>query len=99
MEESRLTTRVLGLICFTFLVVACYGGAFFGGGQFAFRDAAHFYYPHYYRVQQEWAAGHLPLWEPRENSGMPLLGNPMAAVLYPGKILFAILPYAWGLRS
>ncbi len=99
MEESRLTTRVLGLICFTFLVVACYGGALFGGGQFAFRDAAHFYYPLYYRVQQEWAAGHLPLWEPRENSGMPLLGSPMAAVLYPGKILFAILPYAWGLRS
>ena len=56
-------------------------------------------YPLYYRVQQEWAAGHLPLWEPRENSGMPLLGSPMAAVLYPGKILFAILPYAWGLRS
>ena len=99
MEESRLTTRVLGLICFTFLVVACYGGALFGGGQFAFRDAAHFYYPLYYRVQQEWAAGHLPLWEPRENSGMPLLGSPMAAVLYPGKIFFAILPYAWGLRS
>ena len=98
MEESRLTTRVLGLICFTFLVVACYGGALFGGGQFAFRDAAHFYYPLYYRVQQEWAAGHLPLWEPRENSGMPLLGSPMA-VLYPGKILFAILPYAWGLSS
>ena len=98
MEESRLTTRVLGLICFTVLVVACYGTALFGGGQFAFRDASHFYYPLYYRVQQEWASGHLPLWEPRENSGMPILGSPMAAVLYPGKILFAILPYAWALR-
>ena len=29
---------------------------------------------------------------------MPLLGNPTAAVLYPGKLVFAILPYAWGAR-
>ena len=30
---------------------------------------------------------------------MPLLGNPTAAVLYPGKLVFAILPYAWGART
>ena len=29
---------------------------------------------------------------------MPLLGNPTAAVLYPGKLVFAILPYAWAAR-
>ena len=29
---------------------------------------------------------------------MPLLGNPTAAVLYPGKLVFAVLPYAWGAR-
>ena len=29
---------------------------------------------------------------------MPLLGNPAAAVLYPGKVVFAVLPYAWGAR-
>ena len=26
---------------------------------------------------------------------MPLLGNPTAAVLYPGKLVFAVLPYPW----
>ena len=30
---------------------------------------------------------------------MPLLGNPTAAVLYPGKLVFAILPYAWAART
>ncbi len=30
---------------------------------------------------------------------MPLLGNPTAAVLYPGKLVFAVLPYAWGARA
>src|SRR5262249_4854224 len=29
---------------------------------------------------------------------MPLLGNPTAAVLYPGKLVFALLPYAWAAR-
>ncbi len=29
---------------------------------------------------------------------MPLLGNPTAAVLYPGKLIYAVLPYAWGAR-
>src|SRR5205085_2836167 len=68
------------------------------GGQFGYRDAAHFYYPLYWRVQQEWAAGRVPLWEPEENGGMPLLGNPTAAVLYPGKFIYAALPYDWASR-
>jgi hypothetical protein len=29
---------------------------------------------------------------------MPLMGNPAAAVLYPGKLVFAAVPYAWGAR-
>ncbi len=36
---------------------------------------------------------------PEENSGMPLLGNPTAAVLYPGKLIFAVLPYPWAVRA
>ena len=43
-------------------------------------------------MQQEWRAGRLPLWEPEENGGVPLLGNPTAAVLYPGKLIYAALP-------
>jgi hypothetical protein len=27
-----------------------------------------------------------------------MLGSPMAAVLYPAKIVFALFPYAWGVR-
>src|SRR5205823_9638046 len=39
------------------------------------------------------------LWEPEENAGVRLLGNPTAAVLYPGKLIYALLPYAWAARS
>ena len=61
-------------------------------------DASFFYYPLYRRVQQEWAAGRWPLWDPGQNGGTPLLGNPVAAVLYPGKVIYALFPYAWGAR-
>ena len=83
----------LGLLLFS------YADVLFRGEQFAYRDAAHFYYPLYQRVEREWDAGRLPLWEPEENAGMPLLGNPTAAVLYPGKLIYRLAPsYAWGAR-
>jgi hypothetical protein len=66
--------------------------------QFAYRDAAQFYYPLYQRVQEEWAAGRWPLWMPEVNGGMPLLGNPIAAVFYPGKVIYSFLPYPWAAR-
>src|SRR4029079_15661434 len=86
------------LACLALLVFACYGRAIFHGEQFAYRDASQYYYPLHKRVQAEWDAGRWPLWEPEENAGMPLLGNPTAAVLYPGKLVFAILPYASAAR-
>jgi hypothetical protein len=80
------------------LVLACFGPVLFQQRQFGYRDAGHFYYPLYHRVQQEWAAGRIPLWEPEENGGMPLLGNPTAAVLYPGKAVYFLFSYDWATR-
>jgi hypothetical protein len=94
----RLIAPLLILGCFLALILACYGPALLGGRQLAFRDAAHFYYPLYQLVQQEWNEGRWPLWEPEENGGMPLLGNPTAAVLYPGKLIYFVLPYPWAAR-
>ena len=94
----RVDLPLLGPVCALVLLLFVYGPVLFQGEQFAFRDAAHFYYPLYLRVQQEWQAGRWPLWDPGQNGGQPLLGSPMAAVLYPGKLAFAILPYAWGVR-
>ncbi len=87
------------LACFATLFLSCYAPALLGDRQFGYRDAPQYYYPLYQRVQEEWNAGRWPLWEREENAGMPLLGNPTAAVLYPGKILLAMMPYAWGARA
>ena len=71
--SRAIPSLILG--CLAGLVVACYGRAIFRGEQFAFRDAAHYYYPLHDRVQAEWDAGRWPLWEPEENGGMPLMGS------------------------
>ncbi len=98
MNRERALIFFLIVGCFAALIIACFGECVFRGRQFAYRDAGHFYYPLYERVQQEWNAGRWPLWEPEENAGMPLLGNPTAAVLYPGKAIFAVLPYPLAAR-
>lgn len=89
---------VLAIVPMAAAFLACYGAALFGNRQFAYRDAGHYYYPLHQRVQREWSEGRWPLWEPEENAGMPLLGNPTAAVFYPGKLVFAMLPYPWAAR-
>src|SRR4051794_39883905 len=97
--SSRMATGGLTFACVVALVLTAFSGVLFQGRQFAFRDAASFYYPLHLRVQQEWEAGRWPLWAPEANAGTPLLGNPMAAVLYPGKVVSFLLPYPWAARA
>jgi hypothetical protein len=98
MDNARWPAPLLILACFACLFLACYRGVLDGKGQFGYRDAGHYYYPLYQRVQAEWSQGRWPLWEMEENAGMPLLGNPTAAVLYPGKLIYGLLPYPWAAR-
>ena len=97
-DPHRALTYALALGSLAMLLLVSYGPVLFGGRQFGYRDAAHYYYPLYQKVQREWDEGRWPLWEREENAGMPLLGNPTAAVLYPGKLIYAFFPYAWAAR-
>lgn len=90
---------MVAVACLLALTAVCHGRVLFRGETFGFRDASQYYYPLHQRIQREWDAGRLPLWLPDENAGAPLLANPTAAVLYPGKIVFAVLPYRWAARS
>ena len=95
MKGSRLIVpaSIAGLTAWVF------ADALFSGGMFAFRDAAHFYYPLFEFTRGEWGAGRVPLWNPYENLGMPLAANPAASVFYPGKLIFALpLAYGWAYR-
>ena len=95
----RLALPSVIAACLVGLLAACFGRVVLRGEQFSYRDAGMYYYPLYHRVQAEWKAGRVPLWDDGENAGMPLLGNPTAAVLYPPKLaVFAILPYPSAVR-
>jgi len=81
------------------LFVWFFADALFHSGMFAFRDAAHFYYPLFKLAAEAWGSGRLPLWNPYENLGQPLAGDPTASVFYPGKLLFAMpIAYGWAYK-
>lgn len=96
MQRAVLWIVIAG--CFAAVFLACYAPVLFQDRQFGYRDAAHYYYPLYQRVESEWNEGRTPLWEPDENGGMPLVGNPTAAVFYPAKIIFRLFSYPWAAR-
>ncbi len=74
---------VIGLLFATTLV---------GIDRLAFRDVSHFYTPLYdyvaYRTQSQW----LPLWNPLDQTGIPLVGETTTAVFYPVRVLLFALP-------
>ena len=82
------------------LIAWLFGSAPIGRTSLVFRDAAHFYHPLFEWTRGEWGAGRVPLWNPYENLGVPLVGENTSSVFYPGKLLFALpldftLLYNW----
>ena len=73
-------------------ILILFGSALIGKDALAFRDVGHFYTPLYdyvaYRTSQSW----LPLWNPLDATGMPLLGETTTAVLYPPRQWIFALP-------
>ena len=78
-------------------LAALFGPVLVTDRSFAMRDAAHFYYPLFEWCCREWAAGRVPLWNPYENCGLPVLADATSSVFYPGKLLF-LLPVDFALR-
>lgn len=56
-------------------------------------------YPWRYLAVSQIKQGIIPLWNPDEFTGVPLLGNPLTSVFYPLNFLFFIFnfPFAWSI--
>lgn len=81
------------------IAVSClvlFGEALLTSRTFVYRDAAHFYYPLFRWISGEWSAGRIPLWNPLDNSGVPIVADATSSVFYPGKLLF-LVPWGFGL--
>jgi len=86
--------RYIGFAIVVLTLLVLFSGVLVQDRMFAFRDAAHFYYPLMDYVHGEWVAGRVPLWDPYENLGMPLAGSGTAAAFYPGQLIF-FLPFGF----
>ena len=79
----RLESRHLDGFFAPALILVLLGATLFGSQRLAFRDVGHFYTPLYGYVAERTQAEWIPLWNPRCQTGMPLLGETTTAVLYP----------------
>ncbi|MCS7236840.1 MAG: YfhO family protein [Thermoguttaceae bacterium] len=76
--------------CVVALFVLFFGPVFWNGEVLAFRDTAHYYYPLFHFVLDQWREGRVPLWNPYDGLGTPLAADPTSFALYPGLLLVAI---------
>src|SRR5262245_64660707 len=95
LASARRGVLVNKAALWAWLVVAIPVAALFGpvlatDRSFAMRDAGHFYYPLFEWCCREWAAGRVPLWNPFENCGLPVLADTTSSVFYPGKLIFLL---------
>lgn len=94
----RLSTRPnaggLGWALCLLSITAVFAPAFLRGELPLFRDAANFYYPLWYYLAEHYRGLTLPLWNPYENVGSPLVANGTTAAFYPGIAIFLLpIPY------
>lgn len=61
-----------------------------------FRDGANLFYPLWLYVREQYYQGRWPFWNSYLSLGMPLAAEGVAAVFYPGMLVFLIpIPYRW----
>ena len=74
------------------LILALFSPSLLGVDCLAFRDVGHFYTPLYdyvaERCHQQW----IPLWNPLDQTGLPLIGETTTAVFYPLRYFVFYLP-------
>jgi len=77
------------------LNVVFFADVLFTNQTFFARDVSTFHYPLKKLVTEAYARGEWPLWNPYVQLGQPLLANPNSMAVYPGQLLFHILPFSW----
>ncbi len=87
MQTSRASLFLAPLV-----ILFLFAPALSGKERLAFRDVSHFYTPLYDYVAARTSEQWLPLWNPLDQTGMPLLGETSTAVLYPVRYLLFALP-------
>ncbi len=80
------------------LLVAQFPGVVFGTSSFFHRDFGVLAWPTVWYHRDQFWRGELPLWNPLSHCGVPFLAQWGTMVLYPGSLLYLLLPVPWSLN-
>lgn len=79
-------------------LLLCFAGPLLGFKTFFFRDYAIFGYPLAAYHREAFWSGEIPLWNPFLYCGVPHLAQWNTMVLYPGALIYILLPLPWSLN-
>ena len=95
--DAQFTPGRLALLLLL-LIFAMFPQALIGTQAFFYRDAGLFTYPLGYYIRNSIWHGEIPLWNPYNNCGIPLLAQWNTAVCYPLSAIYLLLPLPWSLN-
>jgi len=95
--EDWFTLPRLFVLLALFVFLA-FPGIILGSESLFYRDMGVFGYPlaHYHRAA--FWRGEIPLWNPFNNCGVPFLAQWNTLVLYPGALIYLLLPLPWSMN-
>ena len=96
-SQSWPTPGMFASILIVFIVVM-FPHLLFGDRSFYYRDFGSFGYPLAQFHRDSFWRGEIPLWNPYNSCGLPFLGQWNALVLYPGSLIYLLLPLPWSLN-
>lgn len=92
LSPARFALILAALLAVTFWRVL------FGGEAFFYRDYGFLGYPFaYFHRECFWSGDFFPLWNPYVNCGAPFLAQWNTLCLYPGALIYLLLPLPWSL--
>jgi Bacterial membrane protein YfhO len=77
------------------LIIATFPEVTVGLRAFSYYDAGHFGYPVAFFFRESFWRGELPLWNPYNSCGIPLLAQWNTMTLYPPTLFYLLLPMPW----
>ncbi|MGP8198936.1 MAG: hypothetical protein ACLQU4_05470 [Limisphaerales bacterium] len=102
MDETEHADGAFGtarlLLLLGLLMCASFPGIVFGSDAFVYRDDGLFGYPVAYYARHCFWHGHVPLWNPYNNCGIPFLAQWNTMALYPLSLLYLVPPMPWSMN-
>jgi hypothetical protein len=80
------------------VILAAFHPVILGTESFYFRDFGLFGYPLAYYHRECFWRGEVPLWNPFNGLGLPFLAQWNTLTLYPGSLIYLLLPLPWSLN-